>query len=46
MTEIFFPTEGFSGIRLYSKNGNVQLDSGSVYKLNSIWKEQKSEDAK
>ena len=37
MTEIFFPTEGFSGIRLYSNNGNVQLDSGSVYKLNSIW---------
>jgi len=46
MTEIFFPTEEFSGIRLYSKNGNVQLDSGSVYKLNSIWKEQKQEDAK
>jgi fructan beta-fructosidase len=38
LTEIFFPTEGFSGIRLYSKNGNVQLDSGTVYKLNSIWK--------
>ena len=38
MTDIFFPGEGFSGIRLYSKNGNVQLDSGSVYKLNSIWK--------
>jgi len=37
MTEIFFPTESFSGIRLYSKNGNVQLDSGTVYKLNSIW---------
>ncbi len=43
MTEIFFPTEEFSGIRLYSKNGNVNLDSGSVYKLNSIWKEQKPE---
>jgi fructan beta-fructosidase len=41
MTEIFFPTEGFSSIRLFSKNGNVQLDSGSVYKLNSIWKESK-----
>ena len=41
MTEVFFPTEGFSGIRLYSKNGNVQLDSGSIYKLNSIWKESK-----
>jgi sucrose-6-phosphate hydrolase SacC (GH32 family) len=38
MTEIFFPTEGFSDIRLFSKNGSVQLDSGSVYKLNSIWK--------
>lgn len=37
MTEIFFPTESFSGMRLYSKNGNVQLNSGSVYKLNSIW---------
>ena len=37
MTEIFFPTEDFSEIRLYSKNGNVQLDSGSVYKLTSIW---------
>jgi fructan beta-fructosidase len=41
MTEICFPTEAFSGIRLYSKNGNVSLDSGSVYKLNSIWKESK-----
>ena len=39
MTEIFFPTEEFSGIRLYSKNGKAQLDSGSIYKLNSIWKE-------
>jgi len=37
MTEIFFPSENFSGIRLYSKNGNVQLDSGAVYKLSSIW---------
>lgn len=46
MTEIFFPTEGFSGIRLYSKNGNVQLDSGSAYKLNSIWKEQQTENSK
>jgi len=41
MTEIYFPTEEFSGIRLYSKNGNVQLDSGTAYKLNSIWKESK-----
>jgi fructan beta-fructosidase len=46
MTEIFFPIERFSGIRLYSKNGNVQLDSGSVYNLNSIWKEQELEVAK
>ena len=46
MTEIFFPTEGFSGIRLYSKNGNVQLDSGSLYKLNSIWNAQKTENSK
>jgi fructan beta-fructosidase len=38
MTEIFFPTEDFSHIRLFSRNGNVQLKSGSVYQLNSIWK--------
>ncbi len=41
MTEIFFPTEEFTGIRIYNKNGNVQLDSGLIYKLNSIWKETK-----
>lgn len=38
MTEIFFPTEDFKDIRFFSKNGIVQLDSGSVYKLKSIWK--------
>ncbi len=38
MTEIFFPSEGFTGIRLYSRNGNIQLDSCTVYKLTTIWK--------
>jgi fructan beta-fructosidase len=38
MTEIFFLNEGLSGMRVYSKAGKVQLDSGSVYKLASIWK--------
>ena len=38
MTEIFFPTESFSGIRLFSNNGGVQLSSGKAYKLTSIWK--------
>jgi fructan beta-fructosidase len=41
MTEIFFPTESFSGFRIYSKNGNVQLTSGSAYKLVSIWEQKK-----
>jgi fructan beta-fructosidase len=37
MTEIFFPTENYSGMRLYSKNGNVKIDSGIAYRLNPIW---------
>jgi len=41
MTEIFFPAESFSGIRLYSKKGNVQLNSGTAYKLASIWQGKK-----
>lgn len=38
MTEIFFPSESFSGIRLFGRNGEVQLGSGKVHMLNSIWK--------
>ena len=37
LTDIFFPTEDFSSIRFYSKEGSVQLKSGVVYRLNSIW---------
>ncbi len=37
MTEIFFPSEKFSHVRLYSKNGSVQFDAGEIYKLSSAW---------
>ncbi|MFW5706482.1 MAG: glycoside hydrolase family 32 protein [Bacteroidota bacterium] len=36
MTDIFFPNEDFSKARLFSQGGSVELDSGLVYRLNSI----------
>ena len=37
MTEIFFPGEDFSEIRLFTEGGPVQLRSARVFNLRSIW---------
>ncbi|MDF1573393.1 MAG: glycoside hydrolase family 32 protein [Bacteroidales bacterium] len=37
LTEIFFPDQDFNSIFLFAENGNVQLISGSIYELKSIW---------
>lgn len=37
MTEIFFPSEDFNTIKIFSQNGKVKLESGKAYTLNSIW---------
>ncbi len=38
LTDLFFPNEDYTNLRLYSKNGNTELLSGSVFPLKSIWK--------
>ncbi len=38
MTEIFFPSEDFTQVKLFVEGGKVALTSGKVYQLNSIWK--------
>jgi fructan beta-fructosidase len=37
MTEIFFPSEDFSNIKLFAENGNVALRKGEWFALRSIW---------
>lgn len=37
MTEIFFPTEDFNQVRLYSENGNAELSGGVIYGLKPAW---------
>ena len=37
MTEIFFPTEDFSKMSLFSEGGKAVLMSGKVWRLKSIW---------
>lgn len=38
MTDIFFPTEKFTGLRLYQLNGKAKLTAGILYDLRSVWK--------
>jgi fructan beta-fructosidase len=38
MTEIFFPNEDFNQLSLYIENGTVDLVSGEIHELKSIWK--------
>lgn len=38
LTDIYFPSEDFSSIRLYAEKGSVRLTSGTLYSLRSIWK--------
>ncbi|MCF8302024.1 MAG: glycoside hydrolase family 32 protein [Bacteroidales bacterium] len=37
MTDIFFPNEEFTQVKLFSKNGNVKLNSGKIWNLKSAW---------
>ena len=38
MTEIFFPTENYSKLKLYAKNGQIKINDGVIYSLKSIWR--------
>ena len=38
MTDIFFPENGFSNISLKSE-GKVEIQSGTIYELSSVWEE-------
>lgn len=37
ITDIFFPHEDFTELDVYSENGTVELESGMIYGMNSIW---------
>ncbi len=37
LTEIYFPDEDFSSIRLFSENGPVQLKKGTLFSLEGTW---------
>jgi fructan beta-fructosidase len=37
MTDVFFPDAVFNHLKLYSREGAVQLTSGRVTNLKSIW---------
>ena len=36
-TSIFFPSEKFNAISLFSNNGICKIINGEIYPLNSIW---------
>jgi fructan beta-fructosidase len=38
MTEIFFPTEDFNRLSLFSVNGQIRIIHGMIYHLESIWR--------
>lgn len=38
MTDIFFPDEVYDQLKIYAENGTVQLSSGQLTELASIWK--------
>jgi sucrose-6-phosphate hydrolase SacC (GH32 family) len=37
MTEIFFPSEDFSRLKIFSEGGNVLLNRGEIFQMNSFW---------
>lgn len=37
LTDLYFPTEDYTKIELYSKGGKADLTSGTIYPLKSIW---------
>lgn len=39
ITDIFFPDEVYDQIKIYAENGTVQLTSGQLTELASIWKD-------
>jgi len=41
MTELFFPTEDFTKVTLFSKGGKTELVNAVVYNLESIWDSKK-----
>jgi len=38
ITDIFFPDDVFDKINIFSKAGSVNLKSGKITRLSSIWK--------
>jgi fructan beta-fructosidase len=38
MTDIFFPTEGFTDFQFFSNGGKTQISSAKVWNLKSIWR--------
>ena len=38
MTDIFFPSEDFSQVKIYAENGKVKLLNGEAWSLKSIWR--------
>ena len=37
MTDIFFPGENFTSVKIYAEKGKVKLVNGEVWRLNGIW---------
>ena len=37
MTDILFPNEDYTLVKVYAENGSVQLKSGVFYEVKSIW---------
>jgi fructan beta-fructosidase len=38
ITDVFFPSDKFTGIRLYQRDGSAKLTRGKLYELRSVWK--------
>ncbi len=38
MTSIFFPSENYDRVKIYSKGGEVKIKSGNLYQLKPIWR--------
>jgi fructan beta-fructosidase len=38
VTDIFFPSEVFSTVKIYAEKGKVKLSKGEAYSLKSIWR--------
>lgn len=38
VTDVFYPSEPFNTIELFTENGNVELVDGKITEIRSIWK--------